>query len=140
MQTVRLDVTAWRHVPYGGATGDFQFVELGVDWSDCAAQLQIRGLPGDTGTPLASLAIAPAGSEGISAVYDAGYLHPVTGAVVGATLITIQISQTTLEAIPAPADVTQPQALAWDMHLTPPSLPKMQYAFGTFTLNPGVTL
>ena len=147
MQPIVNNVSALRHVPWGGASGDQDIVIMGLNWSASTLSLQVRPTPGDTSTPLVSLANAAAGSEGISVTYDAGYIYPANGphtaligTVVGATTIRPQINQATLEAIPLPSDPTQPLGLSYDIHITPPGLPKMQLAYGSFTLFPGVTI
>ncbi|HWU03180.1 MAG TPA: hypothetical protein VN222_10610 [Novosphingobium sp.] len=139
MKAVRIDLTAWRHVPWGGASGDQDIVILGLNWSTATCLMQVRDAAGDTGTPLVSLTNALAGAEGISLAYDAGYIHPTTGAVVGATSIRPQINQNTLEAIPLPSEASDPLSLAWDLQLTVGGLPKLLFAYGQFTLFPGVT-
>ena len=147
MITIRCDLIAWRHVPFGGALGDQDIVVLGQDWHTATFAMQVRPTPGDTSTPLVSLTNASAGSEGISATYDSGYLYPdggpdasLVGTVVGATIIRPQINKATLEAIPTAADPSQPQALAYDLHITRSGLPVAQFMQGAFTLNPGVTI
>jgi hypothetical protein len=140
MDAIRLDLVAWKNVPFGGTSGNQDIVLMGLDWSAASFVMQVRASPGDTGTPYVALVNTAAGSEGISASYDSGYIHPITGAVVGATTIRPQINTTTLQAIPLnAADPTQPQVLAYDLHVTPVGLPEMQFLFGNFTLNPGVT-
>lgn len=135
------DIVAWRRVPWGGAGGDADIVLLGLDWSAATFAMQIRAAPGDTGTPLVSLTNASAGSQGISATYDAGYLHPITGDAVGASIIRPQIDEATMEGLPVNADdPSQPVVLWWDMHVTPSLIPKLLFSCGKFTVNPGVTI
>ncbi|NOW44117.1 hypothetical protein FHW96_000244 [Novosphingobium sp. SG751A] len=134
-------IVAWRRVPFGGASGDADIVVLGLDWSDATYAMQIRAAPGDTGDPLVSLANAAAGSQGISAAYDADYVHPITGATVGATTIRPQIDETTMEGLPVnPDDPASPIYLWWDMHVTAAGLPKAVFCQGKFTVDPGVTI
>lgn len=141
MDAIQLDLVAWRRVPFGGGSGAQDVVLLGLDWSAASFAMQVRAAAGDTGTPYVSLIGAAAGTQGISATYDAGYIHPTTGAVVGATTIRPQIDQATLAAIPlAPDDPAAPLTLWYDLHVTPVGLPMMQFLYGQFTLNPGVTI
>lgn len=148
MKASKVDLAAWRRVPFGGGTGDQNFVILGLDWSAAAFALQVRAAQGDTGTPLVSLTNAGAGVEGVSATYAADYLYPdngpnvaLRGTAVGATIICPQIDQATLEAIPLAADdPSAPLELGYDLHVTPADLPKFLLAYGGFTLNPGVTI
>lgn len=148
MKAISRDLSAWRHVPWGGATGDQDIVVLGLDWSAATFAMQVRVAQGDAGTPLASLANAAANYEGLSATYDPGYVYPATGpavalrgTVVGATTIRPQINQATLEAIPLAADDPAAALTLWyDLHVTPVNMPKRQFTYGIFTLNPGVTI
>jgi hypothetical protein len=148
MKASRVDLTAWRRVPFGGAAGDQDIVVLGLDWSAAGFAMQVRAAPGDTGTPLADLVTAAAGVQGLSATYDAGYLYPANGpnvalrgTEVGATIIRPQIDQATLEAIPLAADDPAAALPLWyDLHVTPPTMPKQQFLYGIYTLNPGVTI
>lgn len=144
---LKRDFFAWRHVPWGGASGAQDLVLMGLDWSAAAFAMQVRAAAGETGTALVSLVNAAPGAEGISASYDPTYIYPLNGAntalrgtVVGATTIRPQIAQTTLEAIPGYADPSQPVGLWYDLHVTPAGMPRQQFAYGQFTLYPGVTL
>lgn len=135
------DIVAWRRVPFGGAGGDRDIVLLGLDWSAATYAMQIRAAPGDTGTPLVSLVNAAAGSQGISATYDAAYIHPVTGATVGATTIRPQIDKATMAALPVNADdPAQPIDLWHDIHVIVGALPEFVFRSGKFTVEPGVTI
>lgn len=136
----REDLTAFKRTPWGGATGEGDLVLLGVDYSAAAFLMQIRWREGDAGTAILTLANASAGIQGISATYDAGYLHPDTGAVMGATIIRRQIDEAAMEAIAlaSPANVTL--NLKHDMHATPVGLPKSVIVYGDFFIKPGVTI
>lgn len=135
------DIVAWRRVPFGGAGGDADIVLLGLDWSAATFAMQIRAAPGDTGPALVSLANATAGSQGISAAYDADYVHPTTGAAVGATIIRPQIDKATMEGLPVNADdPAQPVVLYHDIHVTLGALPEFIFRSGKFTVQPGVTI
>lgn len=141
MDAIQLDLVAWRRVPFGGASGAQDIVLLGLNWSGATFAMQVRAALGDTGTPYVTLANAAAGAQGILATYDSGYVHPTTGAVVGATTIRPQIDQATLAAIPLAADDPAAPLLLWyDLHVTPVGLPTLQFLYGQFTLNPGVTI
>jgi hypothetical protein len=148
MKASSIPLCAWRHVPFGGASGDQDLIIIGLDWSAASLALQVRAAKGDTGTPLVSLVNAAAGVEGLSASYDPAYIYPANGPTValrgqtvGATTIRPQINQATLEAIPYAADDPAAALTLWyDLHVTPGGLPKLQFAFGSFTLDPGVTI
>ncbi len=130
-----------RRVPFGGATADRDFIVLGLDWSAADFWLQVRPAAGGSDTPLVDLATATAGSEGISADYDAAYLDPETGEEVGATIIRPQIDQATLEAISwGQIDPDQQLSLVYDLHVQPPGEPVRLFAAGAFPLQPGVTI
>lgn len=137
---IELDIVARsKRVPWGGASGKADIVILGLDYSAATFKIEIRPEPGHSATAMVVLTNASAGSEGISAIYDAGYLHPVTGEVVGATVIRPQINETTMEGLATGSPVNEPIEAFWDMHLTPSGGVKMLYAFGRFTYYPGVT-
>lgn len=140
MNAVQDDVTAWRNAPWGGATGDQDWNFLGEDLSGATWRMEVRWTDGDTGTPLVSLANAAAGSEGFSATYDAGMVDPDTGEVFGGTRLRPQIAKATLQAITANSDPSQPQVLEYDVHCTPTCGVEQVRIFGTFTLQPGVTI
>lgn len=127
-----------RHVTWGGASGEEDWVLYGYDWSGAAWVLTAHNKEGDTGTPPILLVNAAAGAEGIHATYDAAAVDP-TGVVTGATTIRPQINEATLEAISwgtTPAD--QPLVLHFDTLVTPVGLPQQTFNWGTITLLPGV--
>lgn len=134
-----LDILADKRVQWGGIKGDADIVVLGVDWSTGTFKMDLRPEPGDSGTPLVTLANAAAGAQGISATYDAGYLHPVTSAVVGATVIRPQINETTLEALALAADPARAVPAHYDVHATV-TMGKFVLVYGTFSIKPGVTI
>ena len=124
-----------RHTPWGGATGDADMIYLGVDWSAATFRLTLAPLPGSPA--LITLTNAAAGTQGISATYDAGYVHPNTGLVVGATIIRPQIDEVTFEALTWGA-TDEPLVLAHDMLITPSGEPQFVWFDGEFTIHPGV--
>lgn len=134
------DRVAYRHVPWGGASGDEDWVFLGENIASAAFKMQCRPAQGDTATALFDLANAAAGSQGISAVYDSGYLDPETGEVAGATIVTPLVTKATLEAIPAASDPSQPRKLFYDLIVTRTGGVAEIEAQGLFVLYPGVTI
>lgn len=141
MKPIRLDLVAYKRVPLGGAPGDQDIILMGLDWSAATYSMQVRPAAGDTSTPYVNLSNAAAGSEGISASYNSGYVSPVTSTVVGATTIRPQINQATLAAIPLTSDdPSQPAVLAYDIKVTPSGGQAQVFLYGTFTLYPGVTI
>ena len=127
-----------KRVQWGGASGEADIVWLRQDLSGATWKMEIRALPGDTGTALATLNSAVVGSEGISATWDAGYVHPETGAVVGATTIRPQINLATMQALATSTPRDDPVEAHYDIHMTLSGVKRL-FAFGAFTYYPGVT-
>lgn len=126
-----------RHAPFGGATGDWDIDVLGVNWTG-AAFLLAAG-PAEGSASVFTLSTAAAGSEGVSATYDAAVVDPKSGQVVGATTIRPQINESTLEALTwAPTPTNQPLVLFWELLVTPPGEPQRQLCMGTLKIYPGV--
>ena len=136
---VRIDISAFKRVQFGGASGEGDIPLAGLNWSTAAFAMQIRANPGDTGTALVSLATASAGSEGLSASYDSGYTLP-DGTVTGATTLRIQINEATMEALAAAARTSEPVNLFYDIHVTPSGSSKRMLCYGKFDVYPGVTI
>lgn len=141
--SVTIDLTADKRVPFideDGATWVF-FLE---DWSDAAFAMHIRANPGDTGTPVVSLAGATSGTQGISCTYvtDYTFTDPETGEdVTGvASKVLCQIDEATLEAIALGTPADKAVELFYDLHVTPSGGVKRIGAEGRFTIRPGVTI
>jgi hypothetical protein len=124
-----------KHVPFGGASGDGDFVYLGVDLSAAAFRMTLAPQVGSAG--VITLSNAAAGSQGISATYSPSYVHPVSGATVGATIVRPQIDETTFEALTWGA-TDEPLVLAYDMLVTPSGGVQYVWFKGNFTIHPGV--
>jgi hypothetical protein len=124
-----------KRVPFGGASGDGDFVYLGIDLS--AAAFVMTFAPQVGSSAVITLTNQTAGTQGVSATYDANYVHPVSGAVVGATIVRPQINETTLEALTWGAS-DEPLILAYDMLVTPSGGVQYVWFKGTFTIYPGV--
>lgn len=135
-----LPITAFKHVQWGGAIGDGDLILLDKDWSAATFRMELRTAPGGTGSALVTLTNASAGSQGVSAAYDSGYVDPETGEAVGATVIRAQIDEATLEALSLASPASDPLVTYYDLHITPSALPKRVYCYGTFTIEPGVTI
>jgi hypothetical protein len=137
-----LPLNAYKRVPFlepDGAT----FVIVGPDWSGAAYRMQIRQRPGDTGAALVTLTTQAAGTEGVSATYEADYPIPqADGTTVDgpATKVLIQINEATIEALALGTPYDEPLVLFYDLHITPSGGVKMNYCAGTFTIKPGVTI
>lgn len=127
-----------KHVAWGGASGNADLVRLGVDWTGAAFAMNFATTKG--GTPIAGIALvnAASGSQGISATYDSGFIHPATGAVIGATTIRPLILETALEALTWGAVAADPLVLYYDLLVTPSGGLQRVFCFGTYTLYPGI--
>jgi hypothetical protein len=134
-----LDITVpSKRVQWGGASGEGDIVWMREDVSGATFKMEVRNEPGDTGSALLTLNSAAAGSEGISATYDAGYVHPETGEVVGATTIRLQINQATMEALATAADPSDAVEACYDIQKTVSGVTSL-WLYGSFTYAPGVT-
>lgn len=89
--------TAFASAVFGGASGRVFIDVLGQDLSGATYAWAFSETPGATAE--FTLTAASAGSQGVSASYDANMVHPVTGAVVGGTRIVPQIDEATLEGL-----------------------------------------
>lgn len=126
-----------RHAPFGGATGEWDIDVTGVDWSGDAFVLAAAPLEGDAAT--FTLTNAVAGTQGVSATYDAAMVDPVSGEVTGGTTIRPQVDEATLEAISWGATSTnEPITLFWELLVTPTGQPQRQLCMGTLKLYRGV--
>lgn len=127
-----------KHVAWGGASGNADLIIVGSNWSGATFKMSFAEAAG--GTPILGiqLANAAAGSQGISADYDASYLHPETGAVVGATTIRPQIDEDSLEALAWGSDPSADLVLHYDLLVIPPSSVQQVFCYGSFTIQPGV--
>lgn len=125
-----------RHAMWGGDTSEGDIVIMGVDWSAAAFVMAFATGPGVAAA--FTLNNASAGSQGISKTYDAGYVDPETGAVVGATIIRPQIDEATLEAITPWTPAGDPKNYSYDLLVTPSGAGQRIVCFGVATIYPGV--
>ena len=126
-----------RHAPFGGATGDWDIDMLGLNWS--AATFVLVAAVAEGGAATFTLNNAAAGTQGVSATYDAAMVDPVSGKVTGGTTIRPQVDENTLEAIVwAPTATDQPKSLFWELLVTPSGEPQRQLCSGTLKIYPGV--
>lgn len=88
---------AYRSAVFGGASGRVFIDVLGQDLSGAAFAWAFS--PANGATPSFTLTNAAAGSQGISASYDALIRNPETGEILGGTRILPQIDETTLEGL-----------------------------------------
>lgn len=124
-----------RHTMFGGATGTGDWLEEGIDLSGAAFVMTLAAEQG--ASALVTLTTQSAGTEGVSASYDADYEN-AAGVNVGATTITAQIDETTLEGLTWGDDPAAPLVLEYDLLVTPSGAPQQLYYYGSFTLYPGV--
>lgn len=118
-----LHLTANRHAPF------VYMIEVpDYDLGAATLAMQIRLVPDAPGSPLVDLAIAAAGSQGLSVVVAAGD-----------STITIQIDEATLEALPAAGETGDDLDLWYDMAVTPSGGVKSIWFRGLFTVRAGVT-
>lgn len=140
--SVALDLTADKRVPFideDGAT----IVFVGENFAGGAYAMHIRNHPGDTGAAIVSLAGATAGTQGISVTYDPDYDYvDEKGAEQNgpASLVLIQIDESTIEALSLGTPSDEPVSLHYDLHVTPSGAPKRVVAAGKFIIKPGVTI
>jgi len=139
---VTIDLEADKRVPFideDGAT----IVFIGEDYSGGAYAMHVRNNPGDTDTPILSLAGATAGTQGISVTYDPAYVYvdeTGTEQTGPASLVLIQVDEATLEALSLGTPTDEPVVLYYDLHITPSGAPKRIVSQGKFIINPGVTI
>ncbi len=103
------------------ATGD------PIDLTDYLLNMQVRLYQGATGTPLIDLETVESPIEGIQ----------ITDAAAGE--FNILIDQATLETLPATNGENKPSVFHHDLILIAPDGLTEVYAYGSFTLNTGVT-
>ncbi len=113
----------------------YTFTKIGENWSAATFKLTVADTQG--AAALITLNNVAAGSQGVSATYDAGYIHPTSGKVVGATSIIVQIDEATLEALTFPT-APAPKVMAYDLLVTPSGSHQRTHAWGALTVNPGV--
>jgi hypothetical protein len=130
-----LPITAFRHAPWGGATALADLVRLVDDWDDATFQWLFSPTPG--AQALITLGNAGAGTQGVSAAYVPDYVHPTSGAIVGATIITPLIDQTTLEGLPNPTPTSADIVLYHTLYVTPAEGTKRVLCFGDFIIKQG---
>lgn len=138
---VELNISTWRHTPFGGSTGHGDIVIVGFDYSAATYVMHIRPAPGHAGSPLIALNNAAPASQGISATYDPAYAMPDGSGTVGATIVRIEIDESSIESLATAAKPEDPAVFYYDLQFTPAvsGARKDVVAFGTFTVLPGVT-
>ena len=124
----RIDLVAGRYVPH------IDYIDFeGFDFTGAALKMQVRDRynGGLARADLAQVTTAAAEGVRIDQVSEAGG--------VTTTRIAWRINETTMEAMPKPADVDADLALVWDLHITPSGGAKFVAARGKFLVQAGVT-
>lgn len=116
-----------------------QIVVLGPDYTAGDFKMDLRASPGATGDPIVGLTKQTAGTQGISATYNAAYVYGV-GLTAPATIYLVQIDESTLEALSLADPSDEPLVLHYDLHVTPSGGAKYLQLQGEFRVFPGVTI
>ena len=132
MQAIEKNYTAWRSAGWGGDASHVAIIILGEDLSAGAFEWKFALAEGNAA--LIALANDAAGSEGVSATYDAAYLHPKSGAIVGATIIVPQIDEATLKN----AQLDGVGSLFHSLYITPSDGKQFVERYGSLILRQGV--
>lgn len=126
------DLTVYRNQP-----NIISFDVPDLDWSAAVFAMQVRVTRGLMGTAPLDLAIATAGTQGISRT-----VATVDG--ITTTTVTIQIDEDALDDVaPYPANGLEPNTpvqLRYDITVTPSGTPKFRLLEGAFIIIEGVTL
>jgi hypothetical protein len=128
-----------RRVPFGGATGLRDFIETGVDWSGAAFVMTLAEAQG--GAAVITLTNQTAGTQGMSATYDATYDYIGLDGVATngpATIIRPQIDETTLEGLTGFPPAPDPYKLVYQLLCTPVGELQRVIYEGAFAINHGV--
>jgi hypothetical protein len=119
-----------KHVPWGGS------IFVGEDVSTSTFKMSFAAAPG--GAVLVNLNPAAAGVQGVSVAYDADFIDPESGEVVGASTITPQMAETSLEGLTWGDDPAADLVLHYDLTETPATGQQRIVCYGTFTIGAGV--
>lgn len=116
------------------------------DLRNCEQLMQIRAYPDEPGTPILSLTVAVAGSQGLSVTFQPAVSRLVGNAImtIPVSTITIQVDRTTVQAtLPFAVNGTEPGedlTLAYDHLIALPALPLLPLLAGAFIIEPGVSV
>ena len=122
-----------RKVQWGGSNGEADLFIYGLDWNAATFLMTFAYNQGES--PAITLTNAAAGSQGLSAIYDATLIHPTTGAVVGGTRIRPQINSATLLGLNWTVIATK--VMHYDLKITPAGISEIPYSYGTFKIRVG---
>lgn len=124
-----------RKVQWGGSNGEADLFIYGMDWSAATFSMTFAYAQGDA-SPAITLVNTAAGSQGVSATYDATLIHPTTGAVVGGTRIRPQINAATLTGLQWTAPLVT-KTMHYDLVITPTGISPIPYSYGMFKIRVG---
>lgn len=125
-----LDIEADRWTPFIDT-----WTFTGIDLTDAILEAHIRIIRDATGTPLVDLDTVVSGSAQGLRLIDVDTTDPdVPISVVG-----VRINETTMEGLPAAAELGDDATLYWDMQITPAGGVKQVYLRGEFIVRAGVT-
>lgn len=128
MTPVTLDLVAYRWAPFIETPFGFE----GFDFSAATIEMQVRLYKDADGAPLIDLAEAAPGTEGVSCAL-------VTVDDVTTSLLTVQIDEATVNAMPFGGEPGSDAPLRYDLKITGGGLPKTRWFQGKFTIAAGVT-
>jgi hypothetical protein len=123
-------ITAWRNARY---IEEFPFTVDGVafDFTSWSGAMQVRLYGAAAGDPLITLTSQATDAEGV------WIIEPSQG------IVRVRIDEETLTALwtslGGPTEAGDPIVLSYDLVLTPPGGGDEVWAYGTFTIQPGVT-
>lgn len=131
-----VDLVAFRHATWGGPAGGEQIIFLGENLSGAVFAWSFAGTAG--GIAEFTLGNAALGLQGVQLEYVDDYVHPISGKLVGATIVVPQIDETTLEGIQGAGAVSDDIILVHTLYVTRASSPKKAEFGGKFTIRQGV--
>ncbi|WP_226634507.1 hypothetical protein [Novosphingobium profundi] len=133
--TPSINLTSYRHADWGGSDGSEIVAFLGEDLTQAHFAWSFADRAG--GNVLLTLEATTEGLQGLVARYEPDYVHPVSGAVVGATLLIPQIDRETLLALDTPGETGADIVLFHTLYLTRDSGLKHAEFAGNFRIMQG---
>lgn len=128
------DYTAFASSVFGGASGKVWIDIYGIDLSGAAFVWAFADAPGGTDV-FGPLTNQTAGTEGVSATYDAGGIHPISNEVVGVTRIIPQVDESTMEGLTFAGSADR--VVHHTLYITPSGGSKFAYVDGELTIKQG---
>jgi len=129
-----------RHVQFGGFdSNQGKIIILGENWTGAAFKWSFSTVTNaEAGTAATGFTLnaAAAGAQGVSVAWDAAYVHPRSGQIVGASIITPQIDKATLEALTFTG--TADLVLNHEFLAAPTGKPRREVCNGTLPVKQGI--